>query len=108
MSEQQWNDGYSKCVGLVLFGDSVDIDQHGEEVGGDTLLMVFNADHGEPVPFVLPTLKDMDAWQLLLDTSETLTDSRTFQAGDEYPMASASLALFRLESGGLLQCSADQ
>ncbi len=98
MSEQQWNDGFSKCVGLVLFGDSIDIDQYGEEVCGDSLLILFNADHGEPIPFVIPDLKEGHAWDLLLDTSENLTTERKLAPGEVFHLPAATLALFRLPS----------
>jgi glycogen operon protein len=96
MTHEAWTSGYAKCLGLILYGDSIDVDKHGEEIAGDTLLIVFNADHGNPIPFVLPELEEQRPWQRLLDTADTSVDKRPLDARQPYLMEPASLALFRL------------
>ena len=96
MTDDAWNTDYSKCVGLVLFGDSIDVDDHGDLISGDSLLILFNADHGDPIPFTLPEVEEQRPWERLLDTSRPEAEAQIFQAGHPYPMAAASLTVFRL------------
>jgi glycogen operon protein len=98
MRQDAWTNGFSKCLALILFGDSIDVDKHGEEIAGDTLLVLFNADHGEPIPFVLPELEEQGPWERLLDTNDVSLDKCLLSAGEEYLMHPASLALFRMAS----------
>ncbi len=97
MPQDAWNNGFTKCIGLVLFGDSVDVDEHGGEISGDTLLILFNGDHGNPTPFALPELEECRPWERLLDTSVPEAEHEIFEAGHDYPMQPATLALFRLQ-----------
>ena len=54
MTEEEWADSQSRCLGLRLAGDAIEeVDDMGEPIVGDTFLILLNADH-EPVPFVLP------------------------------------------------------
>ncbi len=98
MAEELLNEDSRKCVGMVLCGDSVDTNQFGEEVSGDTLLIIFNADHGASIPFVLPNVKAGRTWVLMLDTSIEGLSETDFQGGDSYDVNASSLVLFRLPS----------
>ena len=54
MTDEAWNAGFVKCLGVRLAGDLIgDVDEHGEPIVGDTLLILLNAHH-EPIPFTLP------------------------------------------------------
>lgn len=97
MTEDAWTNGFTKCLGLVLFGDSVDVDERGGEISGDTLLLIFNGDHGEPIRFTLPELEERRPWERLLDTADPGAPAEAFQAGQGYGMRPAALALFRLQ-----------
>ena len=33
------NFSFVRCLGAVLFGDSVDVDEHGDEISGDTFCL---------------------------------------------------------------------
>ena len=57
MAEEQWNAPSARAFGVVLFGDSIDVDDEGEEICGDTMLILFNADHQETVNFNLPKIE---------------------------------------------------
>ena len=96
MTQEAWNTSFVRCVGVILFGDSIDVDEHGEEISGDTLLLLFNAAH-EQIPFTLPELEEQFPWELLLDTARPETPSEDYLAGDEYPLESYSLAMFRVK-----------
>jgi glycogen operon protein len=98
MAQDAWTNGFTKCLGLVLFGDSVDVDEYGGEISGDTLLIIFNGDHGEPIPFTLPELEERRPWERIIDTADPDADEEAFDAGHAYPVQPAALALFRLRT----------
>jgi glycogen operon protein len=95
MSDADWQTAHAKCLGVILFGDLVDVDPEGKRVSGNTLLLLFNADHGDPISFTLPRLADADHWLRVLDTSDPAADESLFQSEHPYHLQSASLALFR-------------
>jgi len=97
MSDAAWNDPHTKCLGVRLAGDLMnEVDDHGEPIVGDTLLLLLNA-HWEEVPFTLPDTKDGDVWQTLLDTAETdrPLPLRVRPGRGQYPLYGRSLALLR-------------
>jgi glycogen operon protein len=96
MTSDAWTNGFTKCLGVVFVGASIDVDKHGEEIAGDTLLLLVNADHGDPISFTLPDMDGQQPWQRLLDTAEVKLDKTLLKPGDTYVMQAASLALFRL------------
>ncbi len=81
MSEEDWQTSFVRCFGVQLFGQAVDIDERGEEINGDTLLLLFNADHEVKIDFVLPALEADERWQLLLDTALPEDDSQRLVDG---------------------------
>jgi glycogen operon protein len=98
MPDEAWKTGYARCLGCLLFGDYIDTDEHGEEISGDTLLVLFNADHTMEIPFTLPPVKDRHSWELLLDTADPEARRELFPAGEAYPLRTVSVALFRMKS----------
>jgi hypothetical protein len=62
MATETWTQGWVKSLGVILFGDSIDVDEHGEEISGDTLLVLFNAAPGHVIPFTLPGLDEPQPW----------------------------------------------
>jgi isoamylase len=96
MSDQAWNDPNVKCMGVRLAGDLIgEMDEHGEPIKGDTLLLLLNA-HWEQVPFRLPATKFGDIWEALIDTNEAESVSHVVKGEAEYPLYGRSLALLRL------------
>jgi glycogen operon protein len=95
MSDRAWNDPHVKCLGLRLAGDLInDVDEHGQPITGDTLLLLMNA-HWEEIPFTLPETRAGDPWETLLDTSDLDVPLRVCHGGDKYPLFGRSLALLR-------------
>ena len=98
MSEDEWHDGFARCLGLRLAGDAIEeMDEKGRPIVGDTFLLLLNAHH-EPVPFVLPAHRARVRWESVLDTREWTVPRRvpTFRAGETYPLDGRSLAVLRL------------
>jgi glycogen operon protein len=96
MSDDAWNAGYVKCLGVRLAGDLIgDVDERGEPIKGDTLLILLNAHH-EDLPFTLPAAPAKHQWDLLLDTTTTKPVTGRFDGEQKYPLRSRSLAVLRL------------
>jgi isoamylase len=69
MTDEEWETGWVKALGLRLAGDAIgDVDENGEPVSDDTLLILMNSGH-EKVSFVLPSSRPGIAWKLLMDTA---------------------------------------
>jgi glycogen operon protein len=51
MKADAWNTGNARCLGVLLNGENIDVDERGEEISGHTVLILFNADHSLEIPF---------------------------------------------------------
>jgi glycogen operon protein len=93
MSDDDWNAGFVKCLGVRLAGDLInDENERGEPIVGDTLLVLFNA-HWEPISFKLPETKEGYNWDPILDTAEWREEVRLLEGGEQYPLKDRSLAV---------------
>lgn len=100
MSDESWEADFVKCLGVRWAGDAIDeLDERGEHIHGDTLLLLFNA-HYEPLPFVLPAHRDDQRWQRLLDTALPHAAPDVFHGGQAYDLQARSLAVLRIEKKG--------
>jgi len=96
MTDQGWNAGFVRCLGVLWAGDVIDdVDETGQRIEGDTLLILLNAHH-EPIPFQIPTHDHGARWELILDTTLVSTEGRTFAAEEKYNLRERSLAVLRL------------
>jgi CheY-like chemotaxis protein len=98
MTDQDWTNAHTRCLGLRLSGDAIDeLDAQGLPIVDDTLLLLLNAHH-EPAAFVLPASRPRVYWQPLLDTrapdGRPATHAR--RGGAIYDLAGRSLALLTL------------
>lgn len=93
MSDEAWNAGFIRCLGMRLAGDLIgDVDERGEPILGDTILVLLNAHH-EPIPFSLPATKPEHHWERLLDTADVLGEQLILDGGQHYQIQGRSLAL---------------
>ena len=97
MSDEAWNAPFVRSLGVQLRGDRVDVDEHGEIIGGDTLLLLFNADHATEIPFAVPQVEEGETWELMVDTAEPEALVRTFKSGQQFPLKPVSMAMLRLK-----------
>jgi isoamylase len=70
------------------------VNDHGDPIVGDTLLVLMNAHH-EAIPFQLPATNPDHQWELLFDTADDAAGPAVHAAGKPYPFSDRSLALFR-------------
>ena len=100
MTDEEWNAESARCLGVRLAGDAIDdVDELGQRITGDTLLILLNAHH-EAVPFILPAHKKDTRWGLTLDTAAEKPEKgkRLARGGRTYNLQERSLAVFRLVS----------
>ncbi|HEX8339605.1 MAG TPA: glycogen debranching protein GlgX [Tepidisphaeraceae bacterium] len=95
MSDEGWS-GFVQCLGVRLAGDMIgEVDDRGEEIKGDTLLLLLNA-HWEEIGFHLPTAAEGDVWQTLIDSDHERDEVMTIRKpGENFPLYGRSLALLR-------------
>jgi glycogen operon protein len=93
MSEDTWKKADVRSLGVRLFGGNIDVDEHGETICGDHILLLFNADHTNPVAFVLPSPGDGEPWSLVFDTGRQGNDEA--EPKDAYPLQPCSMAVFK-------------
>jgi glycogen operon protein len=97
ISDDEWNAPFVKCFGIRLAGDLMsEVDERGEPIHGDTLLLLLNH-HWEEVPFTLPETSGGDLWQTLVDTAEPdrPLPVKVRPEREQYPLYGRSLALLR-------------
>ena len=98
MTDDDWNNGFARCLGLRLAGDAIEeVDARGNRILDDTLLILLNAHH-EPVNFVLPAHRRKVRWQVVFDTREEKIKhrQRLIRGGTEYPLEARSMTVLRL------------
>ena len=97
MTDEEWSNSLSRCLGLRLAGDAIEeVDDMGEPIVGDTFLILLNAHH-EPVSFVLPAYETRVRWEPVLDTRDWNgeTQREALRTGERYPLEGRSLAVLR-------------
>jgi len=100
MNDDEWSTSFVRTLGMLLCGDTIDVrDEHGDPIRDDTFLVLINSHH-EPLNFLMPGMEEVK-WELLLDTrfEDGFTTPESHSAGEEFPLAARSLALFRLATG---------
>ena len=100
MSDEAWSTGFIRCMGVRLAGDLIgDVDERGEPIVGDTLLLLLNAHH-EELPFTLPAPKEGQHWEPLLDTAVPAETTHEWKDSQPYPLKGRSLAVLRTRLPG--------
>ncbi len=94
MSEEHWQTGHARCLGMYLSGHAIDEpDERGGRVTDDDFLLLMNAHH-EEVGFVLPSFEANKRWGVVFDTARAEGGEQRFsRPGETFPLAARSLAL---------------
>ncbi|MBV8087415.1 MAG: glycogen debranching enzyme, partial [Chloroflexi bacterium] len=102
MTDEDWQAGFAKSIGMVLNGSALpEVDARGEPLVDDTFCLLLNAHH-EPLTFILPPSDWCAEWQLVLDTSRPEAGSP--DAADAPPVPSAGQAVVAARSLQILRC----
>ena len=102
MTDEDWNAGFVRSLGLRLAGDAIEEpDEKGHPVTDDTFLLLLNA-HDETLSFTLPAHKRGVRWALILDTALPDQGKRvaSFKGGDSFELEARSVAVLCLQAKG--------
>jgi isoamylase len=100
MSDEDWETGFAKSLGVFLYGEGIKaLSPQGERIVDDTFYVLFNA-HQEEVGFMMPHEKWGLSWSKVLDTAEGLPVEKDeiFETGQEVAVQGCSAVLFKRES----------
>ncbi|MFD1141306.1 glycogen debranching protein GlgX [Larkinella insperata] len=96
MNEKNWNDGITRCLGVMIDGTKVDEqDENGEPIGEGRLLLLFNA-FWESVPFKLPKVGRKHTWQVLINTDLDAKVPYDVSAREPFELKGRSLVLLKM------------
>ena len=97
MTEEEWNAGWIRALGVRLSGEVLDdVNGVGEPVKDDTFLILINAHH-EDVTFCLPVVSHSEiTWELCFDTRDCVSSSAIREEpGFAYPLMARSIAVWK-------------
>jgi len=92
-SEESWNSGWSKSLGLMLNGKTLNVmDDNGDPVEDDSFLILVNASH-EGVEFTLPSPPNGNPWLCVLRTENIEDPFAHVKLGDKIIVGGRALAV---------------
>jgi len=101
MSEEDWQHGSPKSLGVFLNGDAIPgLDERGERMVDDSFYLLFNAYH-EPLPFRLPPRPEWgERWETVLATADPAdpdagAEGAAFTAGAEVKVEARTVVVLR-------------
>jgi len=94
MSEEHWNTGFAKTLGVFLFGRGIHaVGPRGEQMIDDSFYIIFNAHH-DGLDFILPPEKYGQKWTKVIDTTTNeIGPTDTYKARDKVHVAGRSVVL---------------
>jgi isoamylase len=96
MNDEAWNADFVRSLGMLLSGNAIEeVNERGEAITGDTLLVLLNAHHDD-VSFTLPPLEGDRRWQRLIDTAESDVSKCCCKFDEHYPLRGRSMAVFKV------------
>ena len=100
MTDAEWSAGFAKALGAILLGGLGELDDRGQPILGDGLLLLLNA-HWEPLEFQFPKLIGIVTdFQRLFDTSQPDAPPAPVSLNSPYILQGRSTALFRWPTRG--------
>ncbi|HEX4772692.1 MAG TPA: glycogen debranching protein GlgX [Bryobacteraceae bacterium] len=96
MTEDEWNAGWIRCLGVLMSGKTLDdTDRYGEPVRDQTFLLCLNPHH-EKIQFFMPPCSPGASWEVILDSRDAVTTTpQKIPVGQFYDMIPRSTVLLR-------------
>jgi glycogen operon protein len=97
MTDEQWEVGYAKAIGVFLDGNQIPSPgPRGERISDDRFLLFFNA-HYETVEFALPPEFQQREWEVVIDTKEPrfIQEQKIYTGEQLVPVVARSLVVLR-------------
>jgi glycogen operon protein len=97
MTDEQWEVGYAKSIGVFFDGNQIPSPgAQGERISDDSFLLFFNA-HYEMMEFSLPTDLEHREWTKVIDTKEPrfIQEQILFTGSKSVPLEARSLVVLR-------------
>ncbi len=98
MTTDEWNNGHTRCLGMLLNGEAMDeTDERGQRIKNDIFLVLINS-YWEEIKFMLPGVGDLTRWQVIVDTTTSQVPvGKTRRANRKYLLKGRSLVMLRLK-----------
>ncbi|MFC5411589.1 glycogen debranching protein GlgX [Larkinella bovis] len=97
MKEANWNDGITRCLGLLIDGTKVEEqDENGDAIGDDRLLILLNA-YWEPLSFALPKIGRKHTWEVLINTAAGSEKPHEVSAREPFEIRERSIILLKMK-----------
>ncbi len=96
MSEEHWNTGFAKSLGIFLHGGGIgEVDENSQPILDDTFYLLFNA-HFEPLEFVFPDDKYGKQWSIVVATGSIEPgDKKVFACGEKIKIGDRSVVVLQ-------------
>lgn len=97
MTEEQWNVGFAKSIGIFLNGEEIPTTgERGERIIDDSFLLLFNA-HYELLEFTIPPGLQARKWVVMIDTSKSrfVDNGKHYQGKNPIPVMERSIVVLR-------------
>lgn len=97
MSDAEWDQGFARCLGMYLAGDTIgEVSERGVPIRDDDFLLLINAHH-EVIPFQVPGFRGRVRWQIAVDTTdpEMRNAEKHYARGSVFPLQGRSLVLLQ-------------
>jgi glycogen operon protein len=96
MTEEEWNAGWVRCLGLYLSGQTLDdVDRYGEQIKDESFLFCLNPHH-DHIEFYTPKCAPNSTWELVIDTRYPVQPEQVeVEGGKPYDLMAHSAVLFR-------------
>lgn len=96
MDDASWNTPFVKSLGVLLVGDAIqEVDEYGERIIGDTLLLLMNSSC-EEISFKLPLYRENTNWEIVFDTYANDIEIKKLDGNQIYELKNHSIAVFVL------------
>jgi isoamylase len=96
MTDEAWNADFVRSLGMLLSGSAIEeVDERGEPVLGDTLLVLLNGHH-DRISFVLPPLVADQLWFRVFDTVDPSLPDKSFRPGMRFQLQGRSVAVLKI------------